>query len=124
MQNYREFTVAILLTFGLTPGLAQPTSASEITDGLKATINGVIEIVKDQSLKDDKKSRRAAMRKLIDPKFSYQQMSMRALAKNWRSISQDEQREFVGLFSRLLENSYASKLEAYSDEKIKYVGER
>jgi phospholipid transport system substrate-binding protein len=27
------------------------------------------------------------------------------------------------LFKRLLENSYANKLEAYSDEKINYVGE-
>ncbi|MCH8158051.1 MAG: ABC transporter substrate-binding protein, partial [Nitrospinae bacterium] len=31
--------------------------------------------------------------------------------------------EFIGLFKRLLENSYASKLEAYSNEKINYIDE-
>ena len=124
MKNFRVFTVAFVITLGLALGLVRSGLASEITDELKATINSVIEIVKNENLKNDKKSRRAKMRKLIDPKFSYQQMSMRSLANNWKNISRDEQKEFVNLFGKLLENSYASKLESYSNEKINYIDEK
>src|SRR5215471_19415375 len=35
-----------------------------------------------------------------------------------------EQEEFVSLFTELLERSYTETIEAYTDEKISYVGER
>ncbi len=124
MRNYWRLTVALVFTFGLTLGFGRLASSSEITDGLKATIDGVIDVVKDENLKNDKKAQRAAMRKLIDPRFSYEQMSMRSLAENWKSISRDERQKFVDLFSKLLENSYASKLESYSNEVINYVDEK
>ena len=47
----------------------------------------------------------------------------RSLAKNWKKLSSEEKKEFVDLFAKLLENSYASKIESYRDEKINYVDE-
>jgi phospholipid transport system substrate-binding protein len=96
---------------------------SEITSELKSTIDKVIKVVKDEDFKNDKQSRRGALRKTIDERFNYKQMVMRSLAKNWDSRSDQEKQKFIGLFKSLLENSYASKLEAYSDEKINYLGE-
>ena len=96
---------------------------SEIQSQLKGTIDKVIEIVKDKSLKNDHQARRAALRKTIDERFNYRQMVMRSLAKNWDARSDQERREFIALFKSLLENSYANKLEAYRDEKIKYLDE-
>ena len=96
---------------------------SEITNQLKGTVDKVIEIVKDETLKNDHQARRAALRKTIDERFNYRQMVMRSLAKNWDARSDQERREFIALFKSLLENSYANKLEAYRDEKINYLDE-
>lgn len=96
---------------------------SEITNQLKGTVDKVIEIVKDETLKNDHQARRAALRKTIDERFNYRQMVMRSLAKNWDARSGQERQEFIALFKSLLENSYANKLEAYRDEKINYLDE-
>ena len=96
---------------------------SEIKSQLKGTIDRVIKIVKDETLKNDHQARRAALRKTIDERFNYRQMVMRSLAKNWDARSGQERQEFIALFKSLLENSYANKLEAYRDEKINYLDE-
>ena len=96
---------------------------SEITNQLKGTVDKVIEIVKDETLKNDQQARREALRKTIDERFNYRQMVMRSLAKNWDARSDQERQEFIALFKSLLENSYANKLEAYRDEKINYLDE-
>ena len=98
-------------------------AGSAITSQLKGTIDRVIDIVKDETLKNDKQARRAALRKTIDERFNYRQMVMRSLAKNWDARSDQERQEFIALFKSLLENSYAGKLEAYRDEKINYLDE-
>ena len=98
-------------------------AGSEITNQLKDTVEKVIEIVKDETLKNDQQARRAALRKTIDERFNYRQMVMRSLAKNWDARSDQERQEFIALFKSLLENSYANKLEAYRDEKINYLDE-
>ena len=98
-------------------------AGSEITGKLKSTIDKVIAFVKDENLKKDKQSRRVALRKAIDERFNYRQMVMRSLAKNWDLRSDQERQQFISLFKSLLENSYANKLESYSDEKINYLSE-
>ncbi len=105
------------------PAVSVCFAGSEITGKLKGTIEKVIKIVKDDALKKDKQARREALRKTIDERFNYRQMVMRSLAKNWDARSGQERQEFIALFKSLLENSYASKLEAYRDEEIKYLDE-
>ena len=51
-------------------------------------------------------------------------MVMRSLAKNYRERSEKEREEFTALFKKLLENSYASKIENYQAETIKSVKEQ
>ncbi len=109
---------AVILAWN--PGVAM---ASQVTEDVKDTINKVIEIVGREDLKDNKEARREALREVIDQRFNYHQMVRRALAKNWKGRSDQERREFTGLFKKLLENSYASKLESYSDETINYTDE-
>ena len=109
---------AVILAWN--PGLAV---ASQVTEDVKDTIDKVVEIVGREDLKDNKEARRKALREVIDQRFNYHQMVRRALAKNWRDRSNQEKREFTGLFKKLLENSYASKLESYSDEIINFTDE-
>ena len=115
-----------LVAIGLAVNLAVGSvcfAGSEITGKLIGTIEKVIAIVTDENLKKDKQGRRAALRNAIDERFDYRQMAIRALAKNWDLRSDQERQQFISLFKSLLENSYASKLESYSDEKINYLSE-
>jgi phospholipid transport system substrate-binding protein len=97
---------------------------SKITSDVKQTIDRVLEIVSDPELSKNPPLRREKLRATIGLRFSYKQMVMRSLAKNYKSRTDKEVEEFTGLFKRLLENSYASKIENYQDEKINYIGEQ
>ncbi len=51
-------------------------------------------------------------------------MSQRTLATNWKKASKEQKKEFVQLFSQLIENTYIGRVEAYTDEKVDYPGEK
>jgi len=97
---------------------------SQITSELKQTIDKVIQIVSDPGLKKTPKLRREKLRKTIGFRFNYNQMVRRSLARNYKDRTNKEREEFTGLFKKLLENSYASKIENYQDETINYVDEK
>ena len=99
-------------------------AGTEITSELKKTIDKVIEIVSDPEMKKSPSLRREKLRETIGVRFNYKQMVMRSLAKNYKDRSEKEREEFTSLFKKLLENSYASKIENYQDETIKYVKEQ
>jgi phospholipid transport system substrate-binding protein len=98
-------------------------AGSDATSQLKNTIDKVIKLAQDDRLKSNKDDRRVAMRKAIDERFNYSQMVRRSLGKTYDSLSDQQKQNFIKLFKGLLENSYASKLESYSDEKINFLDE-
>jgi phospholipid transport system substrate-binding protein len=104
---------------------SQHAYAGEPTDQMKGSIDAVIKILKNKELKAPEKTseRRAAIRKIIDSRFDFRKISKRALAINWRKRTPEERKEFVSLFSDLLEANYIKKIEKYDNEKILYVGE-
>ena len=97
---------------------------SNITKDLKQTIDKVIEIVGDPELKKNPKLKREMLRQTIGVRFNYTQMVMRSLAKNYDDRTDKEREEFTVLFKKLLENSYASKIENYQNETINYLDEK
>ena len=105
-------------------GTGQLSAESQITADLRGTIDQVLKIVSDKSLQKDPTLRREKLRQAIALRFNYKQMVMRSLAKNYNERSDEEREEFTGLFKKLLENSYASKIENYQDETINYVDEK
>ena len=115
------YAVLLFCIFSLTE---KGFAGTEITSELKKTIDQVITIVSDPEMKKNPSLRREKLRDTIGVRFNYRQMVMRSLAKNYRERSDKEREEFTALFKKLLENSYASKIENYQDETIKYVKEQ
>ena len=115
------YAVLLFCLFSLT---SKGFAGTEITSELKKTIDKVITIVSDPKMKKNPSLRREKLRDKIGVRFNYRQMVMRSLAKNYRERSEKEREEFTALFKKLLENSYASKIENYQDETIKYVKEQ
>ena len=113
-----------VLFFFLFSFIGEVFAESKISSKVKQTIDKVLEIVSDTKLKKNPFLRREKLRATIGHRFNYKQMVMRSLAKNYKSRTNKELEEFTGLFKRLLENSYATKIENYQDEKINYVGEQ
>lgn len=114
-------SLAILFVLSAPQGvMAQPTA---ITKNLKKTINRVIDILQDEKLKADPEARRKILRKTIDKRFNYQQMAVRALAKNWGPRSPEERVEFTRMFRKLLERSYAKNIENFGAGEIRYMDE-
>ena len=105
-------------------GTGQLSAESQITADLRGTIDQVLKIVSDKNLQKDPTLRRKKLRQAIALRFNYKQMVMRSLAKNYNERSDEEREEFTGLFKKLLENSYASKIENYQNETINYVDEK
>ncbi|RLC13693.1 MAG: ABC transporter substrate-binding protein [Deltaproteobacteria bacterium] len=99
--------------------------ASPVQDLLKNSIDQILEILRDPSLKgeDAAEKRRASLRKVINERFSFAKMSQLSLARHWKKRSNEEKKEFIKLFGQLLEDTYISKIEAYTDEEVVYVKE-
>lgn len=95
------------------------------TTQVKMTIDRVLETLRDSELNQPSKSaeRRKALRQIVGERFDFEEMSRRALALHWRNRTPQERKEFVSLFSDLLERSYVNKVESYTDEKVLYTEE-
>lgn len=101
-------------------------AAKTPTEAIKATVDGILNVMKDEVLAvpAKKQERRDKMSVLIRERFNFIEMSKRSLAKHWRKISKEEKKEFVSIFSDLLEASYVGKVENYTDEKVTYDKEK
>lgn len=113
--------VVISLTF-LTGAWAGGTP----TGAVKETVDQVLVVLRDQSLKDPAKvtERRAKLEEIIGRRFDYAEMAKRTLASQWKGLSAEKQQEFVGLFQQFLANSYAGNVDGYSGEQVEYLKER
>lgn len=118
----------LFLTVFLVAVVPSFTPASEIgpTEQLRPTIDKVIEILVDDSLKgaEHKEERRRRIMEVVTIGFDFREMSRRVLGATWHDISTDQQDYFVTQMTKLLENVYIGKLETYSGQAVDYVAER
>ena len=112
--------VVVGLVLSLVPWSA--ALAGESTEQLKGSVEQVIKVLEDRSLRDESQ-RRAAIRQAADRIFDFEETAKRALGQHWQRLSEKDRKEFVSLFADLLERAYISKIERYSGEKIVYAGE-
>jgi phospholipid transport system substrate-binding protein len=98
---------------------------ASVTDEVKMTVDEVVRIVSDKELKapQNDAKRRKALKVAIGRIFDFEEMAKRSLAAHWNGRSPAERKEFVQLFTTLLEKSYSGKIESYNQEKIVYLKE-
>ncbi len=92
------------------------------TDHIRETTDDVLQVLNDPQFRPEtaKSERRARLRQIIYPSFDFAEMARRSLGPAWQRINSQEQEEFIGLFTQLLEESYVSNIESYNGEKILY----
>ena len=102
-----------------------PARAGTPTDQVRGTVDNVLGILKNPSLKADsrKRDRRDQLRRAIFSRFDFAEMAKRSLGSYWRQLTSKEQDDFVRLYTDLLERAYVDQIESYNNEKFAYVKE-
>ena len=108
--------------------LVQPVwvAAGVPGDQVRQTTDKLLAILKDPQLKGESKKneRRDKLKELIYQRFDFTEMARRSLGSEWRRRSPEEQKEFVKLFTGLLERTYLDNIESYNGEKFQYLKEQ
>ncbi len=103
-----------------------PGIAGQATDQLKQAVDRILVILNDPTLKgtDKTKERRQQVKEIIFSRFDFSEMAKRSLGAHWQKRSLEEQKEFVQLFTSLLEDAYLDTIESYKGEEVRFVNER
>lgn len=115
-------TVAAVCVLLMVTSTVDAASAMTPTDTVKEAINDVLRILKNENM--DREQRWLAIGTIIDARFDFRSMSQSILATNWESATAEEKRRFVEFFSQYLEDTYRTKIEAYTDQRVEYVSEQ
>ena len=117
----------LLLTLEMLVLLSAGTGiAGEANDQLKQSVDKVLAILNDPTLKGtgNSQERRQKVKEVIYARFDFNEMAKRSLGPQWQKRSPEEQKEFVQLFTSLLEYSYIENIDSYNGEKIRFVNQR
>ncbi len=124
--------IAAVIPFGAAPVLAQvvadaqPGPAAGRSGPLNvvnSSVSRVLTIVRSQSADaTESGKRRAEIRQAAVELFDFDEMSRRLLGQRWTDASPEEQRDFVVLFTDLLERAYLNTLGNYRLATITFQG--
>ena len=116
----RLFAV-LLLTLTFTTSLP---AAAKVTpsERVKETVDKILEILKDENL--GKGERREMVKTIVRARFDYESMSQVILAANWRKATEAQREQFITLFRELLEQTYYSAMDSYTNQQVRMGRER
>lgn len=93
---------------------------------IKAPIDTVIAILNDPQYKEagTRPAQRDEIWKNVKAMFDFNEISRRAVARNWQDFTDAEKADFTEVFSQFLGNTYIDKIQGeYHNEKIVYLGQ-
>ena len=123
-QALRHVLSGIGMVLVLAVGVA-PMAAGTATAAIKNTIKQMFVILNDEELKAPGKAeeRRQQLEKVIGNRIAYDEMAKRSLGPQWAQLNEEERLEFVRLYAQLLRDTYSSRFDRYTDEKVEFLQE-
>jgi len=111
--------IGLILIFTVLLVIPLQGYAATPKETVETGVNKVIETLSDPAFKAKAKDEQiAAIGTQIETIFDFTELSKRTLGREWKKMSAEQQKEFVGLFKQLLQGVYADRLLAYSDQKV------
>ncbi len=103
-------------------------TAAGPTDTIREPLDQAVKILSDPKYQADDPGLKAEQRDkiwdIVDDSFDFQEVSRRALARNWKAFSAEEQKEFETVFSKMLGNIYVERIQGgFSDQKVEFADE-
>jgi len=117
----RVLAVGLVIVLVAQNGSVWAASAEE---QVRQTIEEILVILKDPQLKAKPDERRKQLKEALNRRFDFNEMARRSLGPDWRRLSPDQQKEFIALFTDLIEEAYLARIEAYNGEKVEYLKAR
>ena len=128
MKIHFSSKIFVLAAFciSLFAGVPNMAGAGEPTEQIRQTVDDVLEVLNNKELKKPDKAeiRKKKIHDIVYKRFDFEEMAKRSLGVHWAQRKPEERKEFVALYSDLLENTYTKKVERYENEKVAYTGEK
>lgn len=118
---------ALVLSLWIASGFSVVRAAApDPTEQLRPFVEKIVGILTDPALQGQEKNipRREKVMSVAHERFDFEEMSKRVLGSQWRQLTTAEQKDFIELFTKLLEHAYIGKIEDYSKQKVEFKGQR
>ena len=114
----RTLPAALLLVLFL----AVPATAGPALDWTKTSVEKVLSILRDPAYAapESKPTQRKILRTVADELFDWPALARRAAALEWKTMNPAQRKEFTELFSRILEKTYMDRIQAYTNEVVRF----
>lgn len=128
MKTIRTLVFFVFMFYAMSVFTQQALSAEVLsaTQALKVRIDAILDVLNTPEFKGDEKKevRRQKIRDIVLHGFDFGRMAQSSLGKHWRGRTPEEKQAFTVRFQSLIENTYISKLETYTNEKVVYLNEQ
>jgi len=128
MHNYFQhkkslfvFLIALLMvTFSGSGALAATNDGPQ--EQLQKSIEAILQILQSDELRtpEKKEERQQRILEVINDMFDFRDMARSSLGQSWNSLTPQEQDEFIGLFTSLVQQRYIGKIDSYTNQKVVY----
>lgn len=118
-RNLSLFVCLLLLLLTIPQNASAAVTAS---DEVRTTVDSVLSVLKEKNTSATE--RRTKIRDLVRSRFDFELMSQSTLGQQWRKASPEEKKTFIELYSQLLEATYVGRIEAYTNETVRYGDEK
>jgi phospholipid transport system substrate-binding protein len=114
--------VAALMFIFLVP-LAALSQEQDPRAVVQAHVDAVLKVLANPALKGEKgeNKKKQEIRTEARKLFDFVELSRRTLGLSWNRFSLDQRKEFVSLYTQLLEDTYIERITAYSNEKVTFT---
>jgi phospholipid transport system substrate-binding protein len=120
--------IAIMLSIACltTPAWAEVHVEGAPTEAVRTTVSQALRVLRDEELKKPEHTdeRVTRLREIANSRFDYGEMAKRSLGGQWDKLGARDRQEFVDLFTELLTETYAERINAYTDEEVTFLNER
>ena len=112
MQDWhRHLRMWVLVGSLLLASYVTRAAAGEPLDKVHQTVDEVLTIANNKALQPQE--RNTQIRQAVLQRFGFEEMAQRSMAQHWRTLTPQQQQEFVELFTALLERSYINRIGNY-----------
>ena len=124
LQNKSMFILSLVLqiVFIFHSG-AFAAASTDPMEQLQQSVDEILQILQSEELKrpDRKDDRKERILQVVTKMFDFREMARSSLGQSWNTLKPQEQDEFVGLFTSLVEQRYIGKIDSYTDQKVIYT---
>ncbi|HUI27874.1 MAG TPA: ABC transporter substrate-binding protein [Candidatus Kryptonia bacterium] len=118
-QRLQQWPAAVMVLLLVAGPVRAGEAPSVIVQQLIDSVTGVLV---DKNLTADQKRHR--IEEIAYTRFNFETVSKLVLARNWKDLSPQQQKEFIEEFKKHLSVTYGKNIENYNDERAVVVGDR